>query len=215
MDFKDVKLSWLGHAAFRILWNGKVIYIDPFKIKTDEKADFIFVTHEHFDHCSIDDIKKIVKKTTIFVIPFDCMSKIRRFDCQMVVVHPDENKELGGFSFHTVPAYNVDKPFHEKLNEWVGYVISLGDIKIYHAGDTDFVADMVKLADLGIDVALLPVGGNYTMDYKEAAKAAEVIRPEVAIPMHYGTIVGTIEDAKNFKKTLEGKIKVEILEKEE
>ena len=213
MRFEDVELNWLGHASFRIRWNNKIIYIDPFKLETDENADFIFITHSHYDHCSLQDIEKIVKDETVFVIPNDCLSKVRRFNKKMVLVHPDEEVDLG-FKVLGIAAYNIDKSFHEKINEWLGYVLTLGNVKIYHAGDTDFVPEMYKLTPLNIDIALLPVGGTYTMDWQEAAKAVEAIKPKIAIPMHYGTIVGNANDALRFKKALEGKYSVEILKQE-
>ena len=131
----------------------------------------------------------------------------------MVLVHPDEEVDVG-FKVLGVEAYNLDKSFHEKINEWLGYVLTLGNVKIYHAGDTDFVPEMYKLTPLNIDIALLPVGGTYTMDWQEAAKAVEAIKPKIAIQMHYGTIVGNANDALRFKKALEGKYSVEILKQE-
>jgi len=204
----NVKLDWLGHSSFKIT-NKRVIYIDPYNIQADEKADIILITHSHYDHCSIEDIKELVKDRTIIIIPPDCQSKLSCI--QGINVHlakPGKKIEAFGIIVEAVPAYNINKNFHEKSNEWVGYIINTDGKKIYHAGDTDFIPEMKEIKD--IDVALLPVGGKYTMDAAEAAKAANAIKPKIAVPMHYGSIVGSEEDAKRFKTLCN--CEVEIME---
>ena len=204
----NVKLDWLGHSSFKIT-NKRVIYIDPYNIQADEKADIILITHSHYDHCSIEDIKELVKDRTIIIIPPDCQSKLSGI--QGINVHlakPGKKIEAFGIIVEAVPAYNINKNFHEKSNEWVGYIINTDGKKIYHAGDTDFIPEMKEIKD--IDVALLPVGGKYTMDAAEAAKAANAIKPKIAVPMHYGSIVGSEEDAKRFKTLCN--CEVEIME---
>jgi L-ascorbate metabolism protein UlaG (beta-lactamase superfamily) len=204
----NVKLDWLGHSSFKIT-NKRVIYIDPYNIQADEKADIILITHSHYDHCSIEDIKELVKDRTIIIIPPDCQSKLSGI--QGINVHlakPGKKIEAFGIIVEAVPAYNINKNFHEKSNEWVGYIINTDGKKIYHAGDTDFIPEMKEIKD--IDVALLPVGGKYTMDAAEAAKAANAIKPKIAVPMHYGSIVGSEEDAKKFKDLCD--CEVEIME---
>lgn len=204
----NVKLDWLGHSSFKIT-NKKVIYIDPYNVPPDEKADIILITHGHSDHCSLEDIKGIVKDGTIILIPPDCQSKLS--DIQGIDIHlVKPGKKIGAFGIivEAVPAYNLNKNFHEKSNEWVGYIINTDGKRIYHAGDTDFIPEMKELKE--IDVALLPVGGTYTMDAKEAAEAANTIKPKLAIPMHYGSIVGSEEDAKKFKELCN--VEVEIME---
>jgi len=204
----NVKIDWLGHASFKIT-NKRVIYIDPYNIQADEKADIILITHSHYDHCSIEDIKGIVKDGTIIIIPPDCQSKLSGI--QGINVHlakPGKKIEAFGIIIEAVPAYNINKNFHEKSNEWVGYIINTDGKRIYHAGDTDFIPEMKELKE--IDVALLPVGGTYTMDAAEAAKAANTIKPKVAVPMHYGSIVGSEKDAKRFKELCN--VEVEIME---
>jgi len=204
----NVKLDWLGHASFKIT-NKKVIYIDPYNVPPEEKADIILITHSHSDHCSIEDIKGIVRDGTIIIITPDCQSKLS--DIQGIKVHlAKPGKKIGalGIVVEAVPAYNINKNFHEKSNEWVGYIINIDGKRIYHAGDTDFIPEMKELKE--IDVALLPVGGKYTMDAKEAAEAANAIKPKVAVPMHYGSIVGSEEDAKRFKELCN--VEVEIME---
>jgi len=204
----NVKLDWLGHSSFKIT-NKRVIYIDPYNIQADEKADIILITHSHYDHCSIEDIKELVKDRTIVIIPPDCQSKLSGI--QGINVHlakPGKKIEAFGIIVEAVPAYNINKNFHEKANEWVGYIINTDGKRIYHAGDTDFIPEMKEIKE--IDVALLPVGGTYTMDAAEAAKAANTIKPKVAVPMHYGSIVGSEKDAKRFKELCN--VEVEIME---
>ena len=204
----NVKIDWLGHASFKIT-DKKVIYIDPYNIPPDEKADIILITHSHSDHCSVEDIKGIVREGTIIIIPPDCQSKLSGIQCVDVhLVKPGKKIGALGTIIEAAPAYNLNKNFHEKANEWVGYIINIEGKRIYHAGDTDFIPEMKELKN--IDVAMLPVGGKYTMDASEAAKAANAIKPKVAVPMHYGSIVGSEEDAKNFKKLCS--VEVEIME---
>ena len=204
----NVKIDWLGHAGFRIT-NKRVIYIDPYNVPPDEKADIILITHGHSDHCSIEDVKELIKDKTIILIPPDCQSKLS--DIQGIDIHlVKPGKKIGalGTVIEAVPAYNINKNFHEKANEWVGYIINIDGKRIYHAGDTDFIPEMKEIKE--IDIALLPVGGTYTMDAKEAAEAANTIKPKIAVPMHYDSIVGSEEDAKRFKDLCN--VEVEIME---
>ena len=198
---KDIK--WLGHASFKIK-DDKVIYIDPWKLKTPEPADIILITHEHYDHCSPEDVKKIKKDTTWIVAPGDCASK---FSGNVKVVQPNEKITVEGIEIETVSAYNLNKDFHPKSNQWVGYIVTVKGTRIYHTGDSDFVPEMKNLK---VDVVLLPIGGTYTMNAEEAAQAANAMNPKVAIPMHYGTIVGSVKDVERFKKLCN--VQVEVLE---
>lgn len=204
MKIGEIELEWLGHAGFKIK-NSKVIYIDPFNIKEDsEKADLILITHSHYDHCSIADINKIVKDGTKIVFPVDCQSKITKMDVpvKMVITEPGRELEFGSTKISTLPAYNLDKHFHPKDEGWVGYLVKMGDVLIYHAGDTDVIPEMQILTGHNQAnkklFALLPVGGRFTMNSEEASEAAKVIKPFLAIPMHYGAVIGTEEDAKEF-----------------
>ncbi len=202
------KIEWLGHAGFKIKGEN-VIYIDPYNIQPEEKADIILITHGHYDHCSVDDIKGLIKEGTFILATTDCSSKLSNFQgIKVQPVKPGKKFEVLGLRIETVPAYNINKNFHEKSNEWVGYVVEMDGKRIYHAGDTDFIPEMKEIKN--IDVALLPVGGTYTMDANDAAKAVNAIRPKVAVPMHYGSIVGTESDAKKFKDLCN--CEVEIME---
>jgi L-ascorbate metabolism protein UlaG (beta-lactamase superfamily) len=205
-EYRGIKVEWLGHASFKIS-NKLKIYIDPFDLKDEEeKADLIFITHEHYDHCSLQDIKKIAKDDTLVIITEDCIAKLRDFKTFPVL--PGKSYEVKGIKFSTVPAYNLSKAFHTRASNWVGYVIEVDGIKIYHAGDTDFVPEMKELK--GIDIGLVPVGGTYTMNAEEAAKAVNSFKPKIAVPMHFGKIVGSERDAEMFKDLVEG-VEVKIL----
>lgn len=204
MKIDSVEINWLGHSGF-LIKNSKVIYIDPYNIKADsEKADLILITHSHYDHCSVADMNKVIKEGTKIVIPADCQSKITRFDMpiRIEIIEPGQQLTYGDIKVSTLAAYNVDKPFHSKDEGWVGYLIEVNGILIYHAGDTDVIPEMQRLTGYKQSnkkfVALLPVGGRFTMTAEEAIEAAKIIKPSLAIPMHYGSVVGSEEDAQEF-----------------
>ena len=213
----DIEIHWLGHAGFKIK-NSKVIYIDPYNIKEDsEKADLILITHDHYDHCSVEDLNKIIQQGTKILCTADCQSKVARFDTpvKLEVIQPDANIDLGTIKISTMPAYNIDKEFHPKDAGGVGYLIKMDGILIYHAGDTDKIQEMQKLTGHQEKfISLLPIGGRFTMTPEEAAEAAHLIKPDIAIPMHYGSIVGTTEDASEFVQLCsEYGIDAKVLEK--
>ena len=187
----------------------RVIYIDPFKVEEGEKADLILITHEHYDHCSREDIEKLQKPETVVVTVADCQSKLREIR-HVRVVKPGDTIEEMGVKITAVPAYNTNKPFHPKENEWVGFIVEANGKRIYHAGDTDLIPEMKNLGQ--IDVAFLPVSGTYVMTAEEAAQAAEIINAKISVPMHYGVIVGDRKDAERFKSLCERKgLPAEIL----
>lgn len=203
----------LCHSSIRIS-KGQVIYIDPFKIDTDyNDADIIFITHDHYDHYSEEDIDKLKKENTIIVIPegmkFQLLNKGFKEE-QIITVRPNEEYAAQNIKFETIPAYNANKSFHPKENEWVGYIITIEGIRYYVAGDTDLTEENQKVK---CDVALVPVGGTYTMNFKEAACLVNKIEPKVAIPTHYGSVVGTNQDAEEFIKLLKPTIQGKILMK--
>ena len=208
LEYKGVKIHWLGHASFKIS-NSLVIYIDPYLIlENAEKADIILVTHEHYDHCAVENIKKLATEDTIIIATEDCISKLADLNVKGVI--PNQKLEIKGITIETIPAYNLNKPFHTKASNWVGYVITLNGVRIYHAGDTDFIPEMKELKN--IDIALMPVGGTYTMNAEEAAEAVKSFNPKIAVPMHFGEIIGSASDAEKFKEL--AKCEVKILEKE-
>jgi L-ascorbate metabolism protein UlaG (beta-lactamase superfamily) len=197
---KDVlsKIHWLGHATTRIDAS-KVIYIDPWKLKDNaKKADIILITHDHFDHCVPSDVKKIQKADTTIVTVKDCAGKLSG---DVKIVKPGDKLNVKGIDIETVPAYNVNKDFHPKAKGWVGFIVTIDGVKIYQAGDTDMTEEMKQLK---VDIALLPVGGTYTMTAGEAATAANIFKPKVVIPMHWGDIVGSKADAEAFRKAFTG-----------
>ena len=201
----------LCHSSIRIS-KGKVIYIDPFKIdKTYNDADIVFVTHDHYDHYSEEDINKVKKENTIIVAPVDLSSKLLQIGLKqenIIIVEPNKKYEIFNIKFETIHAYNINKPFHPKKNNWVGYVIEIEGVKYYIAGDTDITEENKKVK---CDVALIPVGGTYTMNAKEAAELINVIKPQIAVPTHYGSIVGKVKDGAEFIKLLDSEIKGVIL----
>ena len=197
----------LYHSSIKISKN-KVIYIDPFKIdKNYNDADIVFITHDHFDHYSEEDIDKVINENTTIIIPEELLTKLLRKGINknaIITVEPNEKYMVQGIKFETIPAYNTNKTFHPKENGWVGYIITLDDIRYYIAGDTDITEENRKVK---CDVAFVPVGGTYTMDFKEAAQLINIIKPKFAIPVHYGSVVGSKQDATDFIKLLYPTIK--------
>jgi len=200
-------IHWLGHDTFKITGE-KVLYTDPFKVKKKDMADIILITHEHYDHCSPDDIKKLQGPQTVIVAPADCAAKLKG---NIKIVKPGDTLDVSGIRIEAVPSYNTNKQFHTKERGWVGYIVTVSGERIYLAGDTDYIPEMKTFR---ADIALLPVSGTYVMTADEAVQAALDIKPNIAIPMHYGSIVGTLDDAKKFSEKLKGKIVVEILPEE-
>ena len=204
----------LYHSSIRIN-KDKIIYIDPFKIdKNYNDADIVFITHDHYDHYSEEDIDKVINKNTTIIIPEELLTKLLRKGINknaIITVEPNEKYMVQGIKFETIPAYNTNKSFHPKENDWVGYIITLNDIRYYVAGDTDITEENRKVK---CDVAFVPVGGTYTMDFKEAAQLINEIQPKIAVPIHYGSVVGTKQDATDFKKLLQPNIKGIILMKQ-
>ncbi|MER3570331.1 MAG: Zn-dependent hydrolase [Patescibacteria group bacterium] len=214
MIYQNIQIKKLKHATFQIFWNDKVIYIDPFRLENNlPKADYLFITHEHFDHFNPDDIRKILKEETKIITIELVAKEIKTWinTDNLIIVEPNNYYEIDDFSFQTTSAYNINKfrapgeVFHPKEDKRVGYVLNLDGVKIYHCGDTDFIEEMKKLKD--IDVALICVSGTYVMTPEEAAEAVNYFKPKIAIPMHYGEIVGSIDDAYKFKELA----KVEVI----
>lgn len=185
-------IHWLGHSGIKITGD-KTIYVDPYQIYGGEKADLILITHDHYDHLSMDDIEKISGEGTTMVLPASCNT---RFEGTVKSISPGESITVQGVEIQAVPAYNIGKAFHPKEKDYVGYIFSTGGVKYYHAGDTDHIPEM---KDINVDVAFLPVGGTYTMTAEEAAQAAADIGPKLAIPIHWGSIVGSLSNAEKFQ----------------
>ena len=206
MPHKMLKnIKWLGHSGFTINIHDKIIAIDPFQIKKIVPADIILITHSHYDHCSVEDIDKIKKPGTVIVTEAESAQKLSG---DVRVVKPGDKINVSGIDIKAVEAYNTNKAFHPKTNGWLGFIITVDGIRIYHAGDTDLIPEMDKFE---ADIALLPVSGTYVMTAEEAVEAAKRLKPEIAIPMHFDSIVGSKKDAVKFKKDLEGICDVELM----
>ena len=208
------KLHWLGHDSFR-LDGTKVVYFDPWKIpKGARKADIILVSHEHFDHFSKPDIAAISTKDTVIVTTQAVAGELKaaKIPCgEVKALLPGESFETEGVRIRGVASYNVNKDFHPKKANKLGFLVEMSGQAIYHAGDTDYIPEMDEYR---CDIALLPVSGTYVMTAAEAAQAAIAIAPKIAVPMHYGDVAGTAADAKAVAELLNGKIEVRIMKKE-
>jgi len=199
-------IEWLGHSSFRI-WGRDLIYIDPWKVSNPVPADIILVTHGHHDHCDVSTIAALLKKDTVIAAPPGCASKLGD---RMVTMRPWDKRLIRDTFVEAVPAYNTDKPFHPEEAGGIGYIVTVGGTRVYHAGDTDLIPEMSRIR---ADIVILPVSGTYVMGPGEAAKAADLIGAGVAIPMHYGSIIGSEDDARRFAEL--ANCRVEILRKKE
>ena len=189
-------IFWLGHSTIRID-GGKVIYIDPWKLRDPKKADLILISHSHHDHLSPEDVGKIQKNDTVIITTRDCAAELSG---DVRIVKPGETVRIGEIKIEAVCSYNIGKAFHPKENDWLGFVVTVMGKRIYYCGDTDFIPEMESIR---ADIVIAPVGGTYTMNAAEAARAVNMIKPETAIPIHYGDIVGSVEDAEKFRDLCE------------
>lgn len=198
----------LTHSSIRIAGN-QVIYFDPFNVEGEpHDADIICVTHDHFDHYSPEDLAKVKNAATILVCPKTIKDSLINSGITeefTELVAPGDELEINGVRIQAVPAYNVGKQFHPKENQWVGYLVTMNNVTYYVAGDTDINEDVKEVQ---CDVALLPVGGTYTMTAEQAAELAEILQPKAAIPTHYGSVAGKAEDGQVFADLLKDKVEV-------
>ncbi len=204
-------IAVLNHSAIRIE-NEKTIYFDPFGIKESKHdADVIFITHEHYDHFSPEDIALVRKGSTKIVIPVKMKEKLHTLDFMaeaIQLVTPEKNYLIDGLKVSTVPAYNKTKPFHPKSSDYVGYIVTMQDITYYVSGDTDATQESMQVH---CDVALIPIGGTYTMNPRSASELINFMRPKAVVPTHYGGIVGKKSDADEFMSYLSKDIECECL----
>lgn len=201
-------LHWLGHDTFRLDSSAGPIYFDPYELSGGPTAAIVLCSHDHFDHCVPGDVAKVQGEDTVIITEADCAAKLSG---DVRVMKPGEEIGLGAVKIEAVPSYNTDKEFHPKAKGWLGFVVTVDGVRIYHAGDCDHIPEM---AELEVDIALLPVSGTYVMNADQAAQAALAIKPKLAIPMHYGAIVGDESDAKAFAQALEGQVPVRVLSRE-
>lgn len=201
MLIENLEIQRVAHSCVKIITSSrKVIYIDPFQISSGEPADYIFITHQHYDHCSVADIKKIIKPETVVVSVPDCQSKLAGFKFkESRLVKPGDSGKLADLDFQAVPAYNLSKHFHLKEQQWVGFILRVDGKLLYHTGDSDIIPEMKNLT--GLNVMFVPVSGDFVMTSSDAARIVNFLKPKVAIPIHYGTeVAGKQEDAEMFKK---------------
>ncbi|MCS7093953.1 MAG: MBL fold metallo-hydrolase [Candidatus Aenigmarchaeota archaeon] len=222
MEIFGLKISWLGHACFKI--ESKVtIYLDPFQIKfpKERDGDIVLITHDHFDHCSLDDIKKIIHPQSVIISAKMCRGKIENLKGsvnKIVYFEPGDSLNVNNVVIKAVESYNVNKfrlpgqVFHPKELKYVGYILDINGVRVYHSGDTDVIPEMNTFGK--IDIAFLPVSGVYVMTADEAVEAVKILKPKVCIPMHYGSIVGSEKDVERFKNAASQFTKVEVLKKE-
>ena len=183
----------------------QILYFDPFQIgNSTHDADMIFITHDHYDHFEPDSISKVKKEGTLLVAPESMKKKVLSESGlspdQCLFYQPGETHEQGNLVIETIPAYNKLKPFHTKGKKWQGYIVKMDDVRYYVAGDTDVNEDIKKVR---CDVAMIPIGGHFTMDRKQAADYIVALKPKAVVPTHYGDIVGKKTDGSDFKKDLE------------
>ena len=213
MKLLNLDITRIAHDTFRIA-GSKVVYTDPFKVTKRDEADIVLLSHEHFDHLSLEDLKKVCSPKTLIVASPLCKDGLKGVAAKEIhYLEPGGQYTVDGVEIRAVPAYNVNKfrepgkAFHPKGEPRLGFVIKMDGTTVYHAGDADFIPEMKSVQ---CDMALLPVSGTYVMTAEEAAEAAAAIKPKIAVPMHYGAIVGTEADAKKFKSLVKG-FRVEIV----
>jgi len=204
-----MKIKWLGHASFLVKSDGRSLYIDPYAGEYTEKADLILVSHDHGDHCALGKISEIVKPETVILTSLNAAEKVRGVGVEVMPLEPGKMKEHKGFKVQGVEAYNTHRfrspgtPFHPRGTQ-VGFVVGVEGKRLYHAGDTDLLESMKELGS--VDVAMIPVGGTYTMDLPEAAEAVLSIRPKMVLPMHRREVKA--EDLKKLVEKSDAKLVV-------
>ena len=210
MDISNIEV--FTQSSIRIRCGAGTVYADPFHMKiSPHDADIVLITHDHYDHFSPEDLAKVINPATILVVPEKLADKAAAFSAQVKAIEtvlPGQQYQIAGLSLETVPSYNRIKPFHPKKNGWVGYLLDLDGQRVFIAGDTDKTKEN---STVQCDIALVPVGGKFTMDAKEAADLINTIRPTVAIPTHYGTIVGKKSDGERFASLVDPAIETKII----
>ena len=210
MDISNIEV--FTQSSIRIRCDAGTVYADPFRMKiSPHDADIVLITHDHYDHFSPEDLAKVINPATILVVPEKLADKAAAFSAQVKAIEtvlPGQQYQIAGLSLETVPSYNRIKPFHPKKNGWVGYLLDADGQRVFIAGDTDKTKENSAVR---CDIALVPVGGKFTMDPKEAADLINTIRPKAAIPTHYGTIVGKKSDGDLFASMVDPSIDVRII----
>ena len=211
INYNNLQITHLGHASFRLETDNYTIYIDPYADDDySKKADLILITHDHFDHLDLNKIKLISTPNTKIILSKSCetIDSIKTIS-NATYISAGEQTNIEDIKITAVPSYNINKPYHPKDVKYVGYIIDINDTKIYHAGDTDLIPELNNIKD--IDILLIPIGGTYTMDEKEAATATNIIQPKIVIPMHYNYIKGLEKNPENFVQNVYKTIEVKII----
>ena len=213
MKLMNLDITRIAHDTFRIA-GSKLIYVDPFKVTKNDEADVVLISHEHFDHLSLEDLQKVIFPGTTIVASSHCRDGLKNVKVKAIhYLDPGGKHLVGTVEIDGLPAYNLNKfrepgkPFHPKSDRGLGFLIKMDGTTVYHAGDTDFIPEMESIH---CDIALLPVSGTYVMTAEEAAEAAAAIKPRIAVPMHYDAIVGSGTDAEKFKSLVRN-CQVEVL----
>lgn len=202
-----MQIEVLNHASIKIT-SDKIYYFDPYKIdKKVSDADYIFITHDHYDHFDYNSIKNVINENTMLIVPACLEDKAREITNNYTIVYPSCKYEIEKLNFDTVPSYNIGKSFHLKEMNYVGYIVNIKNNKVYVMGDTD-VIDEIK--DISCDICFVPIGGTYTMNYKEASDYINRINPKEVIPIHYGSIVGNKDLGLKFSELVNSNINVKV-----
>ena len=202
-----MQIEVLNHASIKIT-SDKIYYFDPYKIdKKVSDADYIFITHDHYDHFDYNSIKNVINENTMLIVPACLEEKVKEITNNYTIVYPSCNYEIATLHFDTVPSYNIGKSFHLKEMNYVGYIVNIKNNKVYVMGDTD-VIDEIK--DISCDICFVPIGGTYTMNYKEASNYINMINPKEVIPIHYGSIVGNKDLGLKFSELVNSNINVKV-----
>ena len=201
------RLTWLGHAGF-YLDGPPSIYVDPFRVDGGPPADVVLITHVHYDHCSPVDLRKIVTDSTTILCPSDCVTSLRSLPGSRRLMEPGSKVAFDSVTIEAVPAYTRKSRMHGRANGWLGYIVEMGGVRWYHAGDTDYIPEMRQIR---ADIACLPISGGETMNLVEAAAAANCISPRVVVPMHYGTLPGDDVDPELFRNLT--RVRVQTLQR--
>ncbi|MBI5377218.1 MAG: MBL fold metallo-hydrolase [Thaumarchaeota archaeon] len=217
LEYNGVRINWYGHDTITLTKDNILICFDPYQLDKKFHADIVLISHNHFDHLSVVDLQKIADEKTVIIAAKECIGQIKLPCKKLIGVAPNEKIDIDGFKINVIRAYNIDKinpdtekPFHPKEDNKVGYIITVNNNRFYHTGDSDLIPEMT---DIKPDVLFVPVSGTYVMTPNEAANAVKEIKPKLAIPIHYGSIVGSQNDAKTFKKLVTSS-EVQILSKE-
>ncbi len=213
MKLLNLEFTHIAHDTFKIQ-GSRVIYTDPFKVKNRDEADIVLLSHEHFDHLSLADLNKVISDKTAIVASPLCKDDLESLRVKTTLfLDPGKMLTVGNVRIEAVPAYNLNKfrepgkAFHPKEEKRLGFIITMDGTRVYFAGDTDFIPEMKNIQ---CDVALLPISGTYVMTVEEAVQAVAAIKPKIAVPMHYGTIVGSYADATKFQSLVKN-CQVEIV----